>query len=598
MLNGRLYRAAFLPFVFALAVAAFSLTGRVSPLSSTLAPDAFEGASAFAETNALARQFPSRAPGSRGDQALAGYVATALRGLGGTAGGGFQVHTSEFSAQTIDGERTLTTVVAQRPGATDASPIVIVAHRDAAGAGGARAELSGTATLLELARVFAARETQRTIILVSTSGGSGGDAGAAQFAARYGRPLDAAIVLGDLAGARGRKPYVVPYSDAAGSAPAQLQRTLQAAITQELGVDPGSPSGFGQLAHLALPLTVGEQGPFDAAGIPAVLVQSDGERGPSANEPVSEARLEAFGRSVLSAVDALDTGPNVPRAMQSGLSIQKQTIPSWALRLLIGTLLLPPLIVLADGLARARRRRLPVARWSLWTLLCAAPFLLAALFAMLLGAIGVIGAAPGELPPPAGLSFGSSQLGTVLAVLLLLVLAWLLWPMAMHRLSMRVRPQSDAAGVAMLLVLLPVCVVVWIVNPLTALLLLPALHLWLLIASPELRPRPPAALALVLLALVPVGLLAGFYAAELGLGPGRFLSAAVLLVAGGHIGVPGALLWSLALGCGVASVLLALSVEGSTFERGDDDEREITIRGPLSYAGPGSLGGTTSALRR
>jgi hypothetical protein len=28
------------------------------------------------------------------------------------------------------------------------------------------------------------------------------------------------------------------------------------------------------------------------------------------------------------------------------------------------------------------------------------------------------------------------------------------------------------------------------------------------------------------------------------------------------------------------------------------DEVEITIRGPLSYAGPGSLGGTESALRR
>jgi len=28
MLNGRLYRAAFVPFVFALAIAAFSLTGR------------------------------------------------------------------------------------------------------------------------------------------------------------------------------------------------------------------------------------------------------------------------------------------------------------------------------------------------------------------------------------------------------------------------------------------------------------------------------------------------------------------------------------------------------------------------------------------
>jgi Peptidase family M28 len=597
MLNGRLYRAAFVPFVLALAVAAFSLTGRASPLTSTLAPDAFEGSRAFAETNSLAREFPSRRPGSHGDQALAAYVAGALRGLGGTAGGGFQVHTHEFSAQTIDGERTLSTVVAQRPGATDASPIVIVAHRDAAG-GGARAELSGTAALLELARVFAARETQRTIILVSSSGGSGGDAGAADFASRYGAPIDAAIVLGDLAGTRSRKPFVVPYSDAEGSAPSELQRTLQAAITQEAGGDPGSPSGFGQLAHLALPLTVGEQGPFDAAGIPAVLVQADGEQGPTASEPISAARIEAFGRAALSAIDALDTGANVPRAMASGLSIQKQTVPAWALRLLIGTLLLPPLIVLADGLARARRRRLAVARWSLWTLLCAAPFLLAAIFAMLLGTLGIVGAAPGDLPPPASLSFGASQAAAVLAVLLVLALAWLLWPMLVHRLGMRVRPQSDAAGVAMLLVLLPVAVVVWIVNPLTALLLLPALHIWLLIASPELRPRPFAALALVLVGLVPLVLLAGFYAADLGLGPGRFLSAAVLLLAGGYVGVPGALLWSLALGCGAASALLAFSVGSSTFEREDDDDREVTIRGPLSYAGPGSLGGTTSALRR
>ena len=73
-----------------------------------------------------------------------------------------------------------------------------------------RAELSGTAALLELARVFAARETQRTIVLVSTSGGSGGDAGAADFAAHVHGPFDAAIVLGDLAGAHLRNPLSFP----------------------------------------------------------------------------------------------------------------------------------------------------------------------------------------------------------------------------------------------------------------------------------------------------------------------------------------------------------------------------------------------------
>jgi Peptidase family M28 len=598
MLNGRLYRAAFVPFAFALAIAAFSLSGRPSPLHSTLAPDAFEGQRAFTQLTSLAAQFPGRRPGSHGDQALAAYVAASLRGLGGTAGGGFTVRTRRFSAQTIDGERALTTVIAQRPGSTDAKPIAILAHRDSPSAGGARAELSATAALLELARVFAARETQRTIVLVSTSGGSGGGAGAADFAAHDDGPFDAAIVLGDLAGTAMRKPFVVPFSDAAGSAPVQLQRTVDDAITQEAGTDPGSPSAIGQLAHLALPFTVGEQGPLNGDGIPSVLIQVSGERGPAPAARVSAARLEGLGRSVLGAVDALDSGHDIPTAAQRGLLLGRKTIPAWALRLLIGTLLLPPLIVAADGLARASRRRLAVARWSLWTLLCAGPFVVVALFAYLLGALGIIGAAPAEPVPPGALSFGGSAIAALVSVLLVLALVWLLWPIAMRRLGMRVRPAADGAGVGMLLVLLALAVVVWIANPIAALLLLPAAHMWLLIVSPELRPRPLAALTLVAAGLAPLALLAAFYADQLGLGPGRVAWAAVLLVAGGHVGVPAALLWSVALGCAAAAVMLSLTVASPALGRGDEDVDEVTIRGPLSYAGPGSLGGTQSALRR
>ena len=597
MLNGRLYRAAFLPFVFALAIAAFSLTGRPGPLHSTLAPDAFEGQRAFSELTSLAARFGDRRPGSRGDQAFAVYVAGALRGLGGTAGGGFTVRTRHFTAQTIDGERALTTVIATRPGSTSATPIVILAHRDAPSAG-ARAELSGTAALLELARVFAARETQRTIVLVSTSGGTGGDAGAADFAAHDHGPFDAAISLGDLAGVRQHKPFVVPFSDGHGSAPVQLQRTVDDAIKQEGGSDPGTPSAIGQLAHLAFALTVGEQGPLNAAGIPAVLVQVSGERGPTSSDRVSAAGLEGLGRSVLSAVDALDSGHDIAPSMQTGLLVAPKTIPAWALRLLVGTLLLPPLIVVADGLARARRRRLAVARWSLWTLLCATPFMAAALFAFLLGVVGIIGAAPGEPVPPDALSFGASAATTVVAVALALALAWLLWPMLVRRLGLGARPSSDAAGVGMLLVLLPLAVVVWIANPLAALLLLPGMHLWLLIASPELRPRPLAALGLVGAAFLPLALLVAFYAEQLGLGPGRVAWMAVLLVAGGHVGFPAALLWTLSLGCAAATVMLSLTLGSPALGSGGQDDDEITIRGPLSYAGPGSLGGTESALRR
>ena len=87
-------------------------------------------------------------------------------------------------------------------------------------------------------------------------------------------------MLGELASAHARSPSVVPYSDGFGSAPLQLQRTVAAAITREAPSPPGAPSVLGQLSHLAFPLTPGEQGPLDAEGVPAVLVQVSGEGGP------------------------------------------------------------------------------------------------------------------------------------------------------------------------------------------------------------------------------------------------------------------------------------------------------------------------------
>jgi hypothetical protein len=597
VLNGRLYRAALLPIPFALAIAALSLASRPRAATSSLAPDAFQGPRAFAEMSTLAREYPHRRPGSSADEQLATHIARDLEGLGGTVGGGFTVRTSSSSAQTIDGQRTLVTVIAQRPGSTNAAPIAIVAHRDAAGTG-ARAELSGTAALLELARVFAARETKRTIVLVSTSGGSGGDAGAAEFAAHAHGSYDAAIVLGDLAAKHKREPLVVPYSDGLGAAPLALQRTLNDAIAREAGSQPAAPSLLGQLSHLAFPLTVGEQGVLDRGGVPAVLLQASGERGPPAGEAVSSERVETLGRAALSAVDALDEAPDISGSVQTSLLIQHKTFPSWALRLLIVALLLAPLIVAVDALARARRRGLAATRWTLWTLACAVPFLLCALFARLLGVSGITGVAPPTPLPPSALSLDATALGSSIAVVLVLALAWLLWPMFVRLGGLEVRAHPEAAGVAALLVLMLVSVVVWALNPFAALLLVPAAHLWLAVVSPELRPRRRGALALVALGLAPLVALILFYAHELGLGPGQLLWTAVLLFAGGHVGIVGALVWSVALGCAAAMAMVALRTPAASPRAQLEEPPEITIRGPLGYAGPGSLGGTESALRR
>jgi Peptidase family M28 len=606
MLNGRLYRVAFVPFLIALAVAAFSLGSRPTPVTTTLAPDAFEGQRAYAELHSLLAHYPERRPGGAGDEGLARYVLATLRGLGGTAGGGFSVHVRHLDGQTIEGQRQLTTVIAERPGSSSAPAILIVAHRDAARNGSA-GELSGTAALLELARVFAARETKRTIVLASTSGGSGGDAGAAALAesleaAGLHGPYDAAIVLGDVAGRRLTRPLVVPYSDGLGSAPLALQRTIDYAITQESGWDPGAPSLLGQLAHLSFPAAVGEQGVLDAHGIPAVLVGASGEHG-SPEEPVSAEHLEALGRSVLSAIDALDTAPDVSSSLQSGLVLHGKTMPGWALRLLLGMLLLPPLVAGADGLARLRRRRRPVGRWALWTLCCGLPFLCCAVFCWVLGRLGVIGATPSVPVAGGAISLDGGAIAALVAVGLTFVLSWLLWGSVVRRLGIRApawRPDPDVTGLPVQLILTGVAIVVWLGNPYAALLAIPALHLWLLLASPEMRPRRPFALAILLLSLAPLGLLLSFYARQLAYGPGELAWSAALVLAGGHVGLGSALLWSVAFGCGAGALLVALAGHEPPLESttSSDDGFEITIRGPMSYAGPGSLGGTESALRR
>jgi hypothetical protein len=613
MLNGRLYRAAFVPFLFVLAIAAFSLGARPAPLASTLAPDAFEGAPAFAELGSMAARFPHRRPGSPGDQALARYVASALEGLGGAAGGGFSVHSFRFQAQTIDGERTLTNVIAQRPGSTSAPPILILAHRDAA-AGGSEAELSGTAALLELARVFAARETKRTIILASTSGGSGGSAGASALAGELvamggsaaesagGDQPDAAIVLGDVAGTGTHRPLVVPFSNGLGSAPLQLQRTVEEAITQEVVNSPGSPSALAQLVHLVFPMALGEQAVLNAGGLPAVLIQSSGERGPTAHEPVSMERLEGFGRAALSAVDALDAAPDVSSTMQTGLLLAHKTMPMWVLRLLVLALLLPPLVAAVDGLARARRRRLGVGRWMLWTLSCALPFFSCALLAYLLGWLGILGATPFGPVLSSALPFTGEAVTAVAAIALTFALTWLLWGVLVRRLGWGARPSAEVAALSMLLVALVVALLAWIANPLTVLLAMPALHLWLLLAVPDalglgVRSRRLAALVLVALAVVPLALLIVFYAHQLGLGVGGVAWMGVLLLAGGYVGLVGAILWSVAFGCVAVAVMLAFTSSPDGPGALPGERIEVTIRGPMTYAGPGSLGGTESALR-
>lgn len=592
MLDPRIYRAAFAPLLLAILVVAFALEARPRAIGTTLAPDAFDGAAAFAALGGYVEGFPVRRPGDRDDTLLAERVARDLTVLGRGA-----VRTYRHAAQTIDGERELATVVATRPGRPGPG-LVVVAHRDAAGAPAA-AELSGTAALVELARVAAAGRLRRTVTFVSTSGGSGGLAGAREAIDRLPRPVDAVLVLGDLASREIRKPWVVGWSNGAGSAPQRLRRTLVAAVRAETGQDPGGPRAVAQWARLAFPMTVSEQGAFAEAGEASVLLSVTGELPPDPAAAVDERRLTVFGRAALRTIFALDNGPAVASGPEELLITQRKELPGWAITLLVGAALLPVWLAVADGLARVRRRKLPVGAGVRWVLASVLPFVLVAMFAVALGTTGLIGERPAAPVPAGAVPADSVAAGVIAALVLVFALGWTgMRPMALQALGARA-PVGDGHSAAALGVLVLASLVVWLANPFAAALLVLPAHLWLLAVAPEVRVSRVAAGLLGLLALVPVALAGVSLAGQLDYGPGEAAWSLVLMVSGGHVGPLSWLVWSVVSGAAVSVGLLVVRrPSGAHDPTRPETSRRVAVRGPRSHAGPGSLGGTDSALRR
>ncbi|MCW2959205.1 MAG: hypothetical protein JWP18_2008 [Solirubrobacterales bacterium] len=601
MLDPRIYRASFLPVLLALLAVAFALQDRPRPIGTTLAPDAFVGPTAGALLDDLEAAFPDRRPGSVGDEALSRRVAAELRRAlqpGGEVRTSSVVRVQRFSGRTIDGTRDLVNVIATRPGRPGPG-IVVVAHRDAAERG-SRAELSGTAALITLAQIAGSGRLRRTITFVSTSGGSGGAAGAGAAVDELQNRPDAVLVLGDMASAQTHKPYVVPFSSGRGVAPIQLRRTVEAAARAQTGTDPGGFRAATQWVRQAFPVTVGEQGAFGKAGLPAVLLSASGERPPAADAPTSDRRLQAFGRTALRAIFALDNGPTIAGGPGPVLQTARKILSGRAIRLLGGALMLPVLLVAIDGFARARRRREPVGRRLVWVALTVLPFTLTGAVAMLLVLVGLIDPAPGQAVPAGALDLDGATVAAAVTLLLVFALGWVLRGPLLRLAGIHGRVQDGwaAPAIATLIVLCLVAIVVWVLNPFAAVLLAPALHLWLLAVTPDWRWPRPARLLAVLGGLVPFLLAARSDLGSLDYSLAEGAWQGVLLVAGGGIGPLSWVLWSVVAGCGVCAAIVAVHPGQPPVDRTVPHEPQASVRGPGGYVGPGSLGGVSSGFRR
>jgi hypothetical protein len=622
VLDVRVYRAAFLPALLALFVVAFSLQGRPSPVRTRAVADAFDPARAYGSERVrdsllqLGSAFPERRPGSAGDAALADRVDAVLRAAG------FEVARTRAPGRTLDGETELETVVGVRPGLSSRR-IVVLAHRDSLESPGL-AELSGTAALLELARIFRTREPgseqepgapgkprligrdlRRTLVLVSTSGGSGGAAGARAWA-RQADPaaIDGVLVLGDVASAEWHKPWVVPWSNGRDQRPLGWQRTVETAVRQEVGADPGGARASAQWARRALPLAVTEQGEVNRAGLPAVLLQISGERGPEPRARVSRARFAAVGRGALRSVIALDEagrrgagGETVPvfAGEPDGIVTLRNLLPGWSVRLIVLCLLLPALLAALDAFFRARRRRLQTGAWLGWTLVAGAALPLAWIWLRVLGISGAVPAprapvAPGDLRLGVGQALALASVALAIAGGVLLVR-----PLTRGTRAARGNPAAGAAGAAVGAIVSAVTLAVWLVNPYAAALLLPAAHLWLFLGAPRTRLRGAVAWAALAAGLLAPLLVLVYELRALRTGPFELGRMWLVATAGGHVSPWSALALGALAGCVAALVRILLARRA--LAAAAPAERPTT-RGPASYAGPGSLGGTESALRR
>jgi hypothetical protein len=598
VLDVRVYRAAFLPALIALFVAAFSLGDRPAPAVSPLAADAFDGQRAFGgdarlrnSLQELAQSFPNRTAGSADDTGLADRVAATLSAADRTRRPAFRVtrrHTGGAE-----------TVIGVRPGLSSRQ-IVVVSHRDASGRPG-RAELSGTAVMLELARLFRARELRKTLVLVSTSGAHEGYTGARAWAEHAaGGPIDAVIVLGDLAGAKSGRPWVVPWSLGSGSAPLALQRTVENAVRTE-GGRPGSSRATAQWIRRAVPFTVSEQGVIADSSLPTVMVGVSGERGPGAEEQVSRARLDRFGRSVLRAVSAIDaTGSGREgdqpafAASPEGIVTMRNVLPDWAVRLLVGTLLLPAFLTALDGFFRVRRRRLAVRPWMLWLAGTGLPVVMGWIWLRAMGITGALDPPDAPILPPMpfhrGEAFAMGSLALVLAI------GWFgVRRLILARAGERGNPMAGSLAAATGATLCVLAALVWVVNPYAAALLLPAAHVWMFAAAPTTRMRGWAGAAAVAVGLLPFLAVIVYYARAFGLNPLEEAWMVLLSAASGQISLAVAIVVGGVLAC-LAGLLKIMRVRRRV--QAAVGPEPVVTRGPISYAGPGSLGGTESALRR
>lgn len=560
MIEPRIYRAAFVPALLAVVLTMFSFQSRPRPLPQGLAADVlFDGAQAAGLAARIAADEPDRRSGTPGNLATARLVADTFAVRGFSGGGGARPEVQRFTHAGHE----LVNVIGRRAGASRRQ-VVIVAARDAATVPDAPGSASDTAALMQLARVYQGRPSEKTLVLASLDGSNLGEVGARQLVEELPPPdlVDAVLVVSDLGAGTSRGPLLQAWSNDSSRAGIGLQRTVADSIRQELGRSAGGSGTLGQLARLSFPIGIGAQGVLIDQGYDAVRISGSGELPPDGDGPagaIDVDRFGALGRATLRSLGALDQGPQPEHGPTSYVQAVSQVLPGWVLSLLAGSLLLPVLVASVDAFARARRRHVDVLRWLRWLGAWVAPFLAALALAEFLALVGATPDPPPAPVPPEMLPLDGAALGVLSGILVAMVLAFLVarW-LATRPDPELARPAEPGSGVALALVIAIGSLLLWFVNPYAGLLAVPAAHLWMLLALT--RPLPSRRVRGVLIAIgaAPALLVAVYYMVALSLNPIEGVWYLLMIVTGHGAGVITSLIACLMLAAACAVTEAAL----------------------------------------
>ncbi|MCB9750748.1 MAG: M28 family peptidase [Myxococcales bacterium] len=251
------------------------------PLAYEPASLRFDGERALDRLRRFVTDFPRRHSGTDNNRRAAASLESSMRELG------LRCERDAWRVINFSRELPLGNVVCRLPGADEARELVLVAHHDQSPQTieGADNDGSGLAILVGLAEVFAEDARLRdaplpyTMVFLASDGEEWGMLGARRYVARHPDPstIVAAISLDNL----GKRFYdgliLEPTGQFRGYGPLWLSVAARLAARAAVDADPearvwipDARAPAQQLLDQAVPISFMDQGPFVAAGVPAL----------------------------------------------------------------------------------------------------------------------------------------------------------------------------------------------------------------------------------------------------------------------------------------------------------------------------------------